>query len=185
MHTTITPLKDKHWFRRPIGKDEIVWMSVAFAWCLIMFFMMPYWHFYGEQNNTGESYRVNIEEFAAKAEAFAEKYTVRYETEYDIPVVHPPAGADIYMAARQYDFGYILELEKDQTYRFHLSSVDVNHGFSIQPINLNLQIVPGYDYVNTITPDTAGEFYIVCNEFCGIAHHEMITKIYVVDKGGK
>jgi len=89
------------------------------------------------------------------------------------------------MAARQFDFGYILELEKDQTYRFHLSSVDVNHGFSIQPINLNLQIVPGYDYVNTITPDTAGEFYIVCNEFCGIAHHEMITKIYVVDKGGK
>ena len=181
MHTTVTPVKDPHWYRRPVGKDELIWAVIAFVWCMILFFMMPYWHFYGEQNNTGESYRVDVEAFAEKAQNMIDTYTVRTETDLEMPVVHPPPGGDIYIAARQFDWGMILELEKDATYRFHLSSLDVNHGFSIQPINLNLQLIPGYDYVNTITPDTAGEFYIVCNEYCGLAHHEMVTKIYVLE----
>ena len=33
--------------------------------------------------------------------------------------------------------------------------------------------------VITVTPDTAGEFTVVCNEFCGIGHHLMLGKIYV------
>lgn len=30
-----------------------------------------------------------------------------------------------------------------------------------------------------MTPDTSGEFTIVCNEYCGIGHHSMLGKIYV------
>jgi cytochrome c oxidase subunit 2 len=36
--------------------------------------------------------------------------------------------------------------------------------------------------VLTITPDKAGEFGVVCNEYCGIGHSTMIGKIYVVEK---
>ena len=42
-----------------------------------------------------------------------------------------------------------------------------------------MQIVPGYETVITITPDKTGEFSVVCNEYCGIGHHNMVGKIYV------
>lgn len=34
----------------------------------------------------------------------------------------------------------------------------------------------------TLTPTEAGEFGIVCNEFCGIGHHMMTGKIYVTER---
>ena len=66
----------------------------------------------------------------------------------------------------------------------HLSSADVNHGFSLFPMNINFQIVPGYDYALRVTPTTAGDFRIVCNEFCGIGHHTMVGRVIVVDESG-
>ena len=108
-----------------------------------------------------------------------EKYTVREESGY--PVVRPPPGSDVYIVARLWQWWPILELEKDQTYRLHISSMDWQHGFSLQPVNINLQILPGYDMVITVTPDQAGEYGIVCNEYCGIGHHTMIGKLYVVE----
>jgi cytochrome c oxidase subunit 2 len=41
--------------------------------------------------------------------------------------------------------------------------------------------VPGYYYGLKITPNEAGDYRIICNEFCGIAHHVMVGKILVVD----
>jgi heme/copper-type cytochrome/quinol oxidase subunit 2 len=41
--------------------------------------------------------------------------------------------------------------------------------------------VPGYDYGLRVTPTEAGEFLIICNEFCGINHHNMLGKMIVVD----
>jgi cytochrome c oxidase subunit 2 len=108
-----------------------------------------------------------------------DQYTVRTETDQQIPVVHPPAGSDIYMLARLWQWWPILELEKGKTYRLHLSSMDWNHGFSLQPVNINMQVVPGYEMVLNITPDTAGQFGVVCNEYCGIGHHTMVGRIYV------
>jgi len=45
------------------------------------------------------------------------------------------------------------------------------------------QILPGYEMVLTITPDTSGEQTIICNEFCGIGHHNMLGKIFVTEGG--
>ena len=72
-------------------------------------------------------------------------------------------------------------LDGAKTYRLHLSSMDWQHGFSLQPVNINVQVHPGYDLVMTIKPDQAGEYGVVCNEFCGIGHHNMVGKIYVTD----
>jgi cytochrome c oxidase subunit 2 len=77
----------------------------------------------------------------------------------------------------------LLELEKGQTYRLHISSMDWQHGFSVQPVNINTQIVPGYEMVLTITPDTHGDQTIICNEYCGIGHHTMLGKIYITEGG--
>lgn len=170
------------WWNEPLEKAEIIWIGIAFLWGLVMFFAMIYWHFAGEQNLSNEAYKITPELFAERTEAMAEKYKVREEGDTGIPVVHPPAGTDVYMLGRLWEWWPILELEKGQKYRVHLSSLDWQHGFSLQPTNINLQVHPGYEMVLTITPDETGEFGVVCNEFCGIGHHTMVGKIIVVDK---
>jgi len=75
----------------------------------------------------------------------------------------------------------VLRLQKDAEYTLHLSSLDVNHGFGLLPLNINFQVVPGYDYGLRVTPTEVGDFRIVCNEFCGIGHHLMVGRVIVVD----
>lgn len=117
--------------------------------------------------------------YAAKTQAVVDKYTVRTETDKQIPVVKPPAGSDIYLIGRLWDWWPIYELEKDKTYKLHLSAMDYMHGFSLQPQNINIQVHPNYDHVIKITPNQAGTYSIVCNEYCGIGHHTMVGRIYV------
>jgi cytochrome c oxidase subunit 2 len=178
----LTPPENKLWWKEPLHRMEIVWISIAFLWGLVMFFTMIYWHVGGQQNLSNEAYRITPEVFSARTEAMVEKYKVREEGDTGIPVAHPPAGSDIYLIARRWDWWPILELEKGKSYRLHISSLDWLHGFSLQPENINLQIHPGYEMVLTITPTTAGTFGIVCNEYCGIGHHLMVGRMYVVDK---
>jgi cytochrome c oxidase subunit 2 len=178
---SIYPPEDRIWWSKPVEKTEMLWVTIAFIWGLIMFFMMPYWHLTGNQNLSNEAYKITADSFAEKTEAFAKKYQVRVEGENDIPVVKPPAGSDIYMLGRLWEWWPILELEKGKSYRLHLSSLDYQHGFSLQPENINLQVHPGYDLVTTITPNSSGEFGVICNEFCGSGHHTMVGKIYVKD----
>jgi cytochrome c oxidase subunit 2 len=175
----ISPPSERLWWNEPIAKIELVWIVVAFLWGLVMFGMMIYWHAEGEQNLSNEAYRTTPEMFAEKANAMVEKYTVREEAGY--PVVRPPPGSEVYLIARLWQWWPILELEKDQSYRLHISSMDWQHGFSLQPVNINLQIHPGYEMVLTVKPDQLGEYGIVCNEFCGIGHHTMIGRLYVVE----
>ena len=80
---------------------------------------------------------------------------------------------------RQGDTVYVFKLKKGVQYTLHLSSEDVNHGFSLFPVNLNFQVIPGYDYGLKIVPNKSGDFRIICNEFCGIGHHTMVGKVVV------
>lgn len=180
--SAIQPPAQRVWWKQPVDRVEIVWIAIALVWCLIMFFFMPYWHVYGEQNYSGEAYRVNPQDFVERVNEFVEEYTVRRETVQQIPVVRPPAGGDVYLLARLWQWYPILELEAGETYRFHVSSADWQHGLSIQPININFQVLPGYDMVLNVTPTEPGEYAVVCNEYCGIMHHTMMSRIYVVDK---
>jgi cytochrome c oxidase subunit II len=177
--SAILPPAHRVWWKQPVHKDEIVWIAIAFTWCMVMFFMMPYWHLYGKQNLSNETYRVKPEQFSRASQEMVDKYTVRTETDEKIPVVRPPAGSDVFLIARLWAWWPILELEKGKTYRLHLTSMDYQHGFSLQPENINIQVIPGYEHVVTITPNRTGSYAIVCNEFCGIGHHKMVSKLYV------
>ena len=167
------------WWKEPIHKVELIWIIVAFLWGLGMFFMMIYWHGAGNQNLSNEAYRITPAAYAAKVDKMTEEYTVRQEGAF--PVVRPPPGSDVYMMGRVYMWWPMLELVKGETYRLHLSSIDLQHGFSLQPVNINLQVHPGYEMVVTMTPNQTGQFGIVCNEYCGFGHHTMTGRIYVVD----
>lgn len=179
---SLTPPKERLWWNEPIEKTEILWIGIAFLWAIIMFAMMPLWHVVGKQNISNEAYRITGEAFTAKAEAMVAKYKIREDAASGMPVVHPPPGSDVYLVASMWQWYPIIELEKGQSYRVHLSSVDWQHGFSLQPANINLQVHPGIDFVVTMTPNDSGEFGIVCNEFCGIGHHTMVGRMLVADK---
>ena len=178
---SVTPPDQKIWWNEPIHRLELGWIVIAFLWGLFMFFFMIAWHFIGEQNLSTETYRVQPSAFEAKVESFAEQYQVGEES--GVPVVRPPAGEDVFMLARLWEWWPVLELKKGQSYRIHLSSLDWQHGFSLQPVNINAQILPGYEMVLTVTPDTPVDQTIICNEYCGLGHHNMVGKIYVTEGG--
>ncbi len=162
---------------KPANKQEKLWISIAFMWCLVLFAMMPLWHIKGGQNPSGIRAKVEPIEFAKRVGRFIEDYKVGEDNGY--PVVEPPPGSDVYLIGRMWHWSPVLKLKKDAEYILHLSSADVNHGFSLFPINVNIQVVPGYDYALRVTPNAAGEFRVICNEFCGIGHHMMVGKIVV------
>jgi cytochrome c oxidase subunit 2 len=176
MHTTgVTPPQGVWW--KPAHKAEKVWFTIAFIWCMVLFAMMPFWHLKGGQNPSGIRAKVDADAYRARVTQFIEDYQVG--TENGIPVVAPPAGSDVYLLGQMWQWVPILQLQEGVEYTLHLSSVDVNHGFNLYPFNINFQVVPGYDYGLRVTPTEAGDYRIVCNEFCGVGHHLMVGKIIV------
>jgi cytochrome c oxidase subunit 2 len=180
--SAILPPTNRLWWKESIAAVEWVWIGIAFVWGMVMFGMMLYWHIYGKQNLSNEAYKTTPEMFAAKAEKFIAENTIRIETGLngeEIPVAKIPAGGDGFLIARLWNWYPILELEAGKEYKIHLSSMDYNHGFSLQPVNINIQVIPGYEHVVKMTPTKAGTYAIVCNEYCGIGHHSMLGRIYV------
>ncbi len=166
----------KIWWK-PLGRLEKNWLLIAFVWSIVLTAMMPLWFFIGRQNVPATSFRTTPEEFKETVEAFVAKYQVGTD-ENNVPIVAPPPG-DVYIYGRQWQWYPVLKLKKGETYRVHVSSLDVQHGFSLQPVNLTFMALPNYDYVITLTPTTSGEFTVVCNEYCLIGHHTMIGKIII------
>ena len=162
-----------------IEAPQGVW--IAFAWCMVLFAMMPLWHLRGGQNPSGIRHRVDPKAYQARVTQFIADYKVG--TDHGMPVVAPPPGSDVYLQATMWQWTPILRLEQGAQYVLHLSALDVNHGFSLFPLNINFQVVPGYDYGLRVTPSATGEFQIICNEFCGIGHHLMVGKVEVVPAG--
>ena len=87
------------WFQIPRGGERL-WVGLALVWCLIMAMAMPYWHFYGKQNSTGESYRVEPMAFAQRVARFIE--TNKVGELNGIPIVEPAPGGDAYLQAQMW-----------------------------------------------------------------------------------
>ena len=176
-HTGLDSPRGNWW--KPAHKTEKVWVGIAFAWCMVLFAMMPLWHWKGGQNPSCIRRRVDPAAFMQRTEEFIRQYKVGEDR--GMPIVKPPPGADVYLTAMSFQWRPILQLQKGAQYTLHLSSIDVNHGFSLFPINVNFQVVPGYDYGLRVRPNSSGDFRIMCNEFCGIGHHTMIGRVIVDD----
>jgi cytochrome c oxidase subunit II len=174
-------IPERDWYKAPAGAEKL-WIGLALLWCFVMSLMMPFWHFRGKQNSRGEAYAVQPAAFLERTERFAADNRVGERKDgfgMVVPIAEPAPGGDAYLIGRMWSWYPILKLRQGETYRLHLSSLDLQHGFSLQPLNMNFQVMPGYDHVLTLTPSSKGEFTIVCNEFCGIGHDKMIGKIIV------
>lgn len=122
-----------------------------------------------------------LAEFIAKVDEMVTRYTVRKD-ENGLPVVHPPAGSDVYILARNYDFGkYTLELERGKKYQLKLASKDMKHAVVVRELRLMNRIKVGEIKTIEFTPNKAGTFNMICGEFCGIGHAKMVGRIIVTE----
>lgn len=75
------------------------------------------------------------------------------------------------------------EVTQGELVEIRVSSADVNHGFGIYDPSMRLvaqtQAMPGY--VNTVRHrfDQAGDHRVLCLEYCGLVHHNMMAEIHV------
>jgi cytochrome c oxidase subunit II len=63
---------------------------------------------------------------------------------------------------------------------FHVTAIDVIHGFQIVRSNGQSMAIPGYVSQFTTRFDETGDYLIVCNEYCGVGHHTMSATLHVV-----
>ena len=62
---------------------------------------------------------------------------------------------------------------------FALEGPDVIHSFWVPKFGGKRDVVPGRQNVLRLTPDTPGEYWGQCAEFCGIAHANMALRVVV------
>ncbi|GAB3070912.1 cytochrome c oxidase subunit II [Salinicoccus sesuvii] len=74
-----------------------------------------------------------------------------------------------------------VEIPKGSRVRIQAATKDVIHGFSVAGTNVNMMVEPGLVSTYTANFNKTGEFLIICNEYCGVGHADMISMIKVVD----
>ncbi len=76
------------------------------------------------------------------------------------------------------------EIPVGRTVVFNLHTKDVNHGFGVVNSSGRLlfqtQAMPGYVNKVQYVFDEPGDYRVLCLEFCGVAHHDMIDEFTVV-----
>ncbi len=67
---------------------------------------------------------------------------------------------------------------------FNAHTVDVNHGLGVYGpdgrLHIQVQAMPGYVNQVEYVFEEPGRYQVLCMEFCGIAHHDMIAEFNVV-----
>ncbi|MEF8780115.1 MAG: cytochrome c oxidase subunit II, partial [Haloferacaceae archaeon] len=88
---------------------------------------------------------------------------------------------EAYVVAKQFEFQPDpIVVPAHSTVTFYVTSADVIHGFGVVGTNANTMVVPGEVAKITVETDEPREFGILCNEYCGPAHHSMEGKLVVV-----
>jgi cytochrome c oxidase subunit 2 len=110
--------------------------------------------------------------------------TVAATGEFSEPGVTITAeGAEVVMRTQMFAFlPAEIRIPRGKPVTFRVTSPDVLHGFQIVGTNANMMVSPGYVSQFSMTFPKAGEFLIVCNEYCGLGHHLMQGKLVVEDE---
>ena len=74
-----------------------------------------------------------------------------------------------------------LRLKTGVAVTLMLSTEDFVHGFSVPDFNTRIDLVPGKTVELTLTPNRAGRFVFLCDNFCGDGHDRMTGTMIVTD----
>jgi cytochrome c oxidase subunit II len=97
-------------------------------------------------------------------------------------ITQAPKRYEIHYLARMWRFEPAdVSIPPGSTADIYLSTADVTHGMQIVGTNINLMAVPGAVNYARVKFDQPGEYLVVCNEYCGIEHHQMAARIHVTN----
>ncbi|MBI3525501.1 MAG: cytochrome c oxidase subunit II [Betaproteobacteria bacterium] len=65
--------------------------------------------------------------------------------------------------------------------RLEFTSLDFVHGFKVPDLDIRVDLPPGKVTTVHLTPQKAGVYDFLCDNFCGVGHEEMSGKIIVKD----
>jgi cytochrome c oxidase subunit 2 len=73
----------------------------------------------------------------------------------------------------------IVHIPLGEPVRFWLRSKDVLHNFTVAQFRVKMDAVPGLESYMWLEPTKVGEYEVLCEELCGIAHHAMRGRVIV------
>jgi len=74
-----------------------------------------------------------------------------------------------------------IVLQKGQPAVLEIKSLDFTHGFNIPDLKIRADLPPGQVTRVRLTPEKAGVYDFLCDNFCGAGHEQMNGKIIVRD----
>ena len=107
---------------------------------------------------------------------------------YSAGLAHANASGTPGLPIEARGFQWRWELSRNQvpvgqSVEFRVTSEDINHGFALYDPEMHLvaqtQAMPGYTNKLRYTFERAGTYKVLCLEYCGIAHHNMMAEIKV------
>ncbi len=85
-----------------------------------------------------------------------------------------PAGQDDVLVS---DTEMVLAV--NEPVKLLLRSTDVLHNFTVPQFRVKMDLVPGMVTYMWLTPTLTGEYEILCEELCGVAHYAMRSRVIV------
>jgi cytochrome c oxidase subunit 2 len=88
----------------------------------------------------------------------------------------------IEITAKKFEFSPSqITIKKGEPVILRLSSTDRVHGFMSKPLKIDTDIPADKTQDVAVTPDTAGDFTVICDHYCGTGHGNMKMKVTVVE----
>ncbi len=91
-----------------------------------------------------------------------------------------PSVKEFTMTAKKWEFSpSTITVNKGDTVKLTIRSVDVKHGFDLSAFNINENLEPGQDTMVQFVADKTGTFEFSCSVYCGSGHSEMEGQLIV------
>ena len=88
----------------------------------------------------------------------------------------------IELGAKKFEYSQKeIRVKKGEPVTFVVTAEDFEHGFSLPDFNVRADLIPGKAVEVTFTPDRAGSFTFLCDNFCGDDHEDMHGTLIVED----
>ena len=72
-----------------------------------------------------------------------------------------------------------IHVKQGETVEFHVTAIDVQHGFDVPDLGIKESVQPSHPAVFTYTADKKGEFTVKCGILCGAGHDRMRATLIV------
>lgn len=149
--------------------DEKIWLTLSFGMIMAFMLVTGYQAFALEMGPPSHSETIDPQNVDGIAPFDKPGVTQIGENEYEVV-----------MTLQVFSFNpSAIEVPAGSTVHFILTSKDVVHGFEVAGTNINAMVMPGQISKITQKFDKAGNYLVLCNEYCGAGHQAMSTTITV------